>query len=145
MQFEPTDVAIEVQHLSKLYVLGESINQFSTLRDKVAATFKTPFQKLKKSNFIPKQPKAETLWALNDVSFEVKHGEVVGIIGHNGAGKSTTINMLVGLLRPSAGQCLITGIDIWANPLAAKKRLGVMPEGTQMYQRLSAREFIRER
>ncbi len=81
--------------------------------------------------------------AVDNLDLHVAEGEFYGFLGPNGAGKSTTINMLVGLLRPSAGQCLITGVDMWANPLEAKKRLGVLPEGLQMYQRLSAREFIR--
>jgi ABC-2 type transport system ATP-binding protein len=81
--------------------------------------------------------------AVDNLDLQVAEGEFYGFLGPNGAGKSTTINMLVGLLRPSAGQCLITGIDMWANPLDAKRRLGVLPDGTHLYQRLSAREFIR--
>lgn len=81
--------------------------------------------------------------AVDNLDLRVAEGEFYGFLGPNGAGKSTTINMLVGLLRPSAGQCLITGIEMWANPLDAKRRLGVLPEGNHLYQRLSAREFIR--
>lgn len=81
--------------------------------------------------------------AVDDLNLQVAEGEFYGFLGPNGAGKSTTINMLVGLLRPSAGQCLISGVDMWANPLEAKQHLGVLPEGMQLYQRLSAREFIR--
>lgn len=81
--------------------------------------------------------------AVDNLNLQVAEGEFYGFLGPNGAGKSTTINMLVGLLRPSAGQCLITGVDMWANPLAAKKRLGVLPDGNNLYQRLSAREFVR--
>lgn len=81
--------------------------------------------------------------AVDHLDLQVAEGEFYGFLGPNGAGKSTTINMLVGLLRPSAGQCFITGIDIWERPLAAKKQLGVLPEGMQLYQRLTGREFIR--
>lgn len=81
--------------------------------------------------------------AVDQLDLQVTEGEFYGFLGPNGAGKSTTINMLVGLLRPSAGQCFITGIDIWENPLAAKQQLGVLPEGMQLYQRLTGREFIR--
>jgi ABC-2 type transport system ATP-binding protein len=81
--------------------------------------------------------------AVDNLDLQVTEGEFYGFLGPNGAGKSTTINMLVGLLRPSAGTCLIAGVDMWANPLEAKKRLGVLPDGSHLYQRLSAREFIR--
>ncbi len=80
--------------------------------------------------------------AVSDLSFQVAEGEFFGFLGPNGAGKSTTINMLVGLLRPTAGTALIDGINLWENPLEAKRRLGVLPEGMQLYQRLTAREFI---
>ncbi len=81
--------------------------------------------------------------AVDELPLQVAEGEFFGFLGPNGAGKSTTINMLVGLLRPTEGTAKIDGIDIWQNPLQAKRRLGVMPEGLQLYQRLSAREFIR--
>ncbi|MCP4373887.1 MAG: ABC transporter ATP-binding protein [Deltaproteobacteria bacterium] len=81
--------------------------------------------------------------AVDNLDLQVAEGEFFGFLGPNGAGKSTTILMLVGLLRPSSGQAFITGIDMWAAPLEAKKQIGVLPEGMQLYQRLSAREFIR--
>jgi ABC-2 type transport system ATP-binding protein len=81
--------------------------------------------------------------AVDQLDLMVAEGEFFGFLGPNGAGKSTTINMLVGLLRPTAGTAEITGIDIWQDSLAAKRQLGVLPEGMQLYQRLSAREFIR--
>ena len=80
--------------------------------------------------------------AVNHLNLQVAEGEFFGFLGPNGAGKSTTINMLVGLLRPTGGTALITGIDMWKDPLAAKSKIGVLPEGMQLYQRLSAREFI---
>lgn len=80
--------------------------------------------------------------AVDRLNLRVAPGEFYGFLGPNGAGKSTSINMLVGLLRPSAGQCLISGIDLWQNPLAAKRQLGVLPDGNHLHQRLSAREFI---
>ncbi|HID53088.1 MAG TPA: ABC transporter ATP-binding protein [Anaerolineae bacterium] len=81
--------------------------------------------------------------AVDHLNLRVAEGEFYGFLGPNGAGKSTTINMLVGLLRPSSGQAFITGIDMWQDPLAAKQRIGVLPEGMHLYERLSAREFIR--
>lgn len=81
--------------------------------------------------------------AVDHLDLQVAAGEFFGFLGPNGAGKSTTINMLVGLLKPTSGTARIDGIDIWQEPLTAKARLGVLPEGMQLYQRLTAREFIR--
>lgn len=81
--------------------------------------------------------------AVDQLDLAVAEGEYFGFLGPNGAGKSTTINMLVGLLRPTAGQALIDGIDIWQEPLEAKRRIGVLPEGLNLYERLTGREFIR--
>lgn len=81
--------------------------------------------------------------AVANLNLIVKEGEFFGFLGPNGAGKSTTINMLVGLLRPSAGNAYINGIDMWKDPLPAKRLLGVLPEGLNLYQRLSANEFVR--
>ncbi|MCB8961340.1 MAG: ABC transporter ATP-binding protein [Ardenticatenales bacterium] len=80
--------------------------------------------------------------AVNDLNLRVAEGEFFGFLGPNGAGKSTTIKMLVGLLRPSAGQAIINGHDMWRDPLAAKQQIGVLPEGLALYPRLTAREFI---
>ncbi len=81
--------------------------------------------------------------AVDHIDLIVPAGEFFGFLGPNGAGKSTTIKMLTGLLRPTAGAARICGIDIWANPLAAKQQLGVLPEGMNLYERLTAREFVR--
>jgi ABC-2 type transport system ATP-binding protein len=81
--------------------------------------------------------------AVDSLNLSVDEGEFFGFLGPNGAGKSTTINMLVGLLRPTGGRALIHGIDIWEQPLQAKQHIGVLPEGLNLYERLSAREFIR--
>ncbi|MCB0189148.1 MAG: ABC transporter ATP-binding protein, partial [Caldilineaceae bacterium] len=81
--------------------------------------------------------------AVDNLDLAVSTGEFFGFLGPNGAGKSTTINMLVGLLRPTRGTALIDGIDMWAEPLAARARIGVLPEGMQLYQRLTAREYVR--
>lgn len=81
--------------------------------------------------------------AVDQLDLSVAEGEFFGFLGPNGAGKSTTINMLVGLLRPTEGRALIQGIDIWEQPLQAKQHIGVLPEGLNLYERLSGREFIR--
>lgn len=81
--------------------------------------------------------------AVDHLNLSVAEGEFFGFLGPNGAGKSTTINMLVGLLRPTEGTARISNIDIWQHPLEAKRQLGVLPEGLNLYQRLTAREFVR--
>ncbi|MBE2201280.1 MAG: ABC transporter ATP-binding protein [Anaerolinea sp.] len=81
--------------------------------------------------------------AVDQLNLTVDAGEFFGFLGPNGAGKSTTINMLVGLLRPTGGLARINGIDIWQEPLVAKRQIGVLPEGLNLYQRLTAREFVR--
>ncbi len=81
--------------------------------------------------------------AVDNLNLSVSEGEFFGFLGPNGAGKSTTINMMVGLLRPTKGTALIHGIDIWEQPLEAKQHIGVLPEGLNLYDRLSGREFIR--
>ncbi len=80
--------------------------------------------------------------AVNDLNLQVPVGEFFGFLGLNGAGKSTTIKMLVGLLRPTEGTAIINGIDVWEDPLAAKRQIGVLPEGMNLYERLTAREMI---
>ncbi|MBK9049748.1 MAG: ABC transporter ATP-binding protein [Chloroflexi bacterium] len=81
--------------------------------------------------------------AVDHLNLRVAEGEFFGFLGPNGAGKSTTIKMIVGLLRPTEGTAKISGIDMWQEPLQAKKQLGVLPEGLNLYDRLTAREFIR--
>jgi ABC-2 type transport system ATP-binding protein len=84
-----------------------------------------------------------TRLAVDHLNLTVAEGEFFGFLGPNGAGKSTTIKMLVGLLRPTTGIARIAGIDIWQQPLAAKQVIGVLPEGLNLYERLTGREFIR--
>ena len=80
--------------------------------------------------------------AVEDVSFSVGAGELVGLIGHNGAGKSTTIKMLTGLIRPTSGTGLILGHDIWSDMLPIKRRIGVVTEGLSLFEHLTAREYL---
>lgn len=81
--------------------------------------------------------------AVDHLDLTVEEGEFYGFLGPNGAGKSTTIKMLVGLLRPTSGQVRIVGVDIWKHLLEAKRQIGVLPEGLALYERLTAREFVR--
>ncbi len=80
--------------------------------------------------------------AVNGVDLEVKTGEFFGFVGPNGAGKTTTIKMLIGALRPTAGQARVAGFDVAAQPLEVKRRIGVMPEEPALYERLTGREFV---
>jgi ABC-2 type transport system ATP-binding protein len=80
--------------------------------------------------------------AVNELNLQVERGEFFGFLGPNGAGKSTTIKMLTGLLRPTKGSAFVAGIDVWKDPLAARARMGVLPEFLNLYERLTGREFV---
>ena len=80
--------------------------------------------------------------AVDDISFEVKDHEIVGFLGQNGAGKSTTMNMITGFIEPTKGAIIINGYDISKSPLKAKKQIGYMPESTPLYMDLTVKEFV---
>jgi ABC-2 type transport system ATP-binding protein len=80
--------------------------------------------------------------AVDGISLDVRAGEFFGFLGPNGAGKSTTIRMLCGLLRPTAGAIRIAGYDLFVDPIEVKRRIGVLPEELNLYERLSAEEFL---
>ena len=85
--------------------------------------------------------------AVDGVSFSVKPGEVLGFLGPNGAGKSTTMRMITGYLTPTRGEVQIAGVDVQADPIAAKRRIGYLPEGAPLYPDMTPRtllEFIAE-
>ena len=65
-----------------------------------------------------------------------------GLVGPNGAGKTTTLSMATGLLRPDAGRAEVLGQDVWADPAAAKRLMGVLPDGMRLFDRLSGRELL---
>jgi len=79
---------------------------------------------------------------VNDVSFAVRPGEVLGYLGPNGAGKTTTIRMLAGLLEPTKGTILFEGRDVRDDIHAFKKRLGYVPEQSEIYPHLSAYDYL---
>ena len=83
-----------------------------------------------------------TTCAVNNISFEVKRGEVLGFLGPNGAGKSTTMLMLTGNLAPSEGEIVINGIDILENPKLAKANIGFLPEHPPLYRDLTVDEYL---
>jgi len=76
--------------------------------------------------------------AVDRISFEVNEGETFGFLGPNGAGKTTTIRMLTGLSKPTAGKARILGYDVESEAVKAKKRVGVVPEASNLYDELSA-------
>ena len=79
---------------------------------------------------------------LKDVSFEVGNGQLVGLIGLNGAGKSTTINEIIGLLTPYKGKIQIDGLELRTNPSDYRKKIGFIPETPSLYEELTLREHI---
>lgn len=82
------------------------------------------------------------LVAVDQLALDVRRGEVYGFLGLNGAGKTTTIKMLVGMLKPTAGEIHINGINALADPLAAKAMLGYLPDRPYLYDKLTAMEFM---
>lgn len=80
--------------------------------------------------------------AANNVSFRVEKGEVVGFLGPNGAGKTTTMNILTGYLSATSGNATIDGIDILENPIAAKRKIGFLPENPPLYLDMTVREYL---
>jgi len=82
------------------------------------------------------------LVAVDNISFDVKDGEIIGLLGQNGAGKSTTMNMITGFIEPSEGRIIVDGHDISKKPKKAKKQIGYMPEGVPLYTDLTVKEFV---
>jgi ABC-2 type transport system ATP-binding protein len=81
--------------------------------------------------------------AVDHISFEVREGEVFGFLGANGAGKSTTIRMLCGLLRPTSGTAVVGGIDVTRDPEGVKRRIGYMSQRFSLYEALTVDQNIR--
>lgn len=123
------DIAIRVENLGKLYRMGQFVG-YKTLRESVVNVISAPFRRLRyPSSPLPDQD--EYIWALKDVSFEVKPGEAVGIIGRNGAGKTTLLRILCRITTPTEGYAEVHG------------RVGSLLEvGTGFHPELTGRENI---
>lgn len=117
------NTVIEVQHVSKLYHIGERVGR-ATLREGIISALRNPFRRKDRGN-------AGAFWALDDVSFKIAQGEVVGFVGRNGAGKSTLLKILARITRPTKGRVELNG------------RVGSLLEvGTGFHGELSGRENI---
>jgi ABC-2 type transport system ATP-binding protein len=81
--------------------------------------------------------------AVNGINLEVPRGELFGFLGPNGAGKTTTLRIIAGILKATSGTVEIGGIDIAANPIAAKSKLGFIPDRPFIYEKLTGAEFLR--
>lgn len=97
--------------------------------------------KFKVSGFSKKYGK-NTVFAVEDLNFEVESGEILGFLGPNGAGKSTTIKCVVGIQPPTKGTIEINGYDIVKQPVMAKKQLGFVPDHYALYENLTGREYL---
>ncbi len=83
--------------------------------------------------------------AVSDISFEVQRGEIVGFLGPNGAGKTTTLRMLTGYLPPTSGTAKVAGKDIFRESLAARSKIGYMPENVPLYDDMRVKEYLKFR
>src|SRR6185295_12746332 len=81
--------------------------------------------------------------AVDDLTFDVQQGEIFGFLGSNGAGKSTTIRMLCGLLAPTSGAATVGGVDVGRDPEGVKRRIGYMSQRFSLYERLTVDQNIR--
>ncbi|MBE0433927.1 ABC transporter ATP-binding protein, partial [candidate division WOR-3 bacterium] len=82
------------------------------------------------------------VWALRGLDLQLHPGEIFALLGPNGAGKTTTLKLVAGLLRPTAGEIFIEGIDLSKDPIKAKSLIGYVPDEPFIYNKLTGREFI---
>jgi ABC-2 type transport system ATP-binding protein len=80
--------------------------------------------------------------AVAGIDLDIPHGSFFGLVGPNGAGKTTTLRMATGLLRPDAGLVVVDGVEVWRDPVEAKRRIGVLPEDLRLFERLTGFELL---
>ena len=93
-------------------------------------------------NHLSKRYKNSTFYSVKDLSFTLKDGEIFGFLGKNGAGKSTTIKCITGILPFEEGQIKVCGYDIAKNPIEAKLNIGYVPDNHAVYENLTGREYV---
>ena len=84
-----------------------------------------------------------SMWAVRDLTLKVEPGTFFTFLGPNGAGKTTTMKIMAGLLRPTTGSVRVAGFDVARDPVAAKARMGYIPDHPFLYAKLTGREFLR--
>jgi len=80
--------------------------------------------------------------AVENLNLQIDHGEIVGLLGHNGAGKSTTLKMIAGLVEPSSGHIQVMGHDMQRENIEVKQRTGYLPEESSLYEAMTARQYL---
>ncbi|MDQ1547312.1 MAG: type transport system ATP-binding protein [Actinomycetota bacterium] len=125
---------------------------------RTTAATKTPVRKAPARTTTPRAPKpkpVETVLSIEGlvkrfgdtiavagIDLSVDAGSFYGIVGPNGAGKTTTLSMVTGLLRPDAGRVVVHGVDVWTDPVAAKRNMGVLPDRLRLFDRLTGAQLL---